>query len=278
MNCLGSEGGAPRHLDPGRNDGHRRRAPARCCRARRPRRDPLGRGQGGTGGREFPVRTATDQRADPGHREGHRPSPRDHPRSKLLADAGLVGLPERGQVDAAPLADLQDAPRLGWPRTSSRPCLRSSGSSKCRLRPLRPRRPPRAHRGRARGQGPRNPVPPARRAHPRPRALPRPLPARGERGRRLPDGARGDRGVRARPRRASRARRRHEGRPRTARRGREGRQGAGPQAEEEGPRDLRRDGRGPRDPRRGRGGRPRRGGRAARSGGGSRARSTTPGA
>ena len=84
-------------------------------------------------------------------------------RLKLLADVGLVGAPERGQVLAAARL-TRAAPKVGdYPFTTLEPALGTL--ERRRGPPARARRHPGADRGRGRGRGARPRVPRPRRAH-----------------------------------------------------------------------------------------------------------------
>ena len=122
-------------------------------------------------------------------------------RLKLLADAGLVGLPERRQVVAARTADPGGAEGRRLPVHDARA---GAGDDRRRRAPARPRRHPRADRGRRRGRRARPRVPRPHRALPR--ARPPGRPRRAWRRRRRA-GRRGRRRLRDDPRRARRLRR-----------------------------------------------------------------------
>ena len=90
---------------------------------------------------------------------------------KLLADAALVGLPERREVDADLGGQRGEAEDRRLPVHHARAAPRRRALPRPRVRA---RRHPRAHRGRGRGPRARPPVPPPRRAGARARAPARP--------------------------------------------------------------------------------------------------------
>ena len=197
---------------------------------------------------------------------------------KLLADVGLVGLPERGQV----LAAERDDPRAAEDRLLSvHDAAAGAGHDRRRRPPARPGRHPGADRGRLRRRRPRPRLPRARRAHAAARARARPRAAG-----RLGPGAqlRGDRARagRARPPagRPATAAGAEQGRSRDARGGRGGRRRVARARGVPSDRDLERDAPGPgRAARRAAGARAggRAGARGVRRGRGGRVRGLPPG-